>query len=96
MIHLATTARNFKKCDTPICGRCLLYFDTRNSKFHIHYTETPPRSIINPVPDHCVRAWLKQFVRDQSTLHVDSYYIEKPLAEPWLSVVKELVDKHIS
>jgi hypothetical protein len=42
----------------------------------------------NTVPDECVKAWLRIFIRDQSQLQPDSYYIVEPPNDVWREVIK--------
>jgi hypothetical protein len=42
----------------------------------------------NIVPDECVKAWLRIFIRDQSQLQPDSYYIVEQPTKGWREIIE--------
>lgn len=44
-------------------------------------------------PDYCVKHWLRHFVRDQSQLQSDSYYLVDPPTEVWREIIEGIL-KH--
>jgi len=72
---------------------CALYWNVRASKLMVCYQEVTDRYRIHLIPDECVVNWLDHFVRDQSRLQPDSYYIADPPTVEWAAILKLILSK---
>jgi hypothetical protein len=68
-----------------------LWFDINLCQFRVKYHEQSDMTREQWIPEHCTKAWLNHFSRDQSTLQPDSYYITE-MRTDWGDFLKKLVD----
>lgn len=62
------------------------------SKFGVEYRQVATLgNLQQTVPDWCVKNWLKTFVRDQSQLQRDSYYLVAPPTEAWRNTIEAIL-----
>ncbi len=79
-IKIARAVRNYPGG----IGELTLVWKTFYSKLSVVYKEVSVRGDKqNTVPDQCVKAWLRIFIRDQSQLQPVSYYLVDPPTEAW-------------
>ena len=66
-----------------------LVWRVSDSKLGIEYRQVATLgNIQTSAPDWGVRGWLWTFVRDQSQLQPDSYYVVDPPTEVWREVIE--------
>lgn len=75
-------------------GEITLVWNVYYSKLGIEYRQVADKATFNSSsPDYCVKHWLHHFVRDQSQLQADSYYLVAPPTEVWRETIEGIL-KH--
>ena len=69
-----------------------LVWRVEDSKLGVEYRQVSISGDINcDISDRIVERWLQTFVRDQSTLQPDSYYLVAPPTEAWRDIIEGIL-----
>ena len=75
-------------------GEITLVWNVFYSKLGVEYRQVADKATFNSSPpDYCVKHWLRTFVRDQSQLQADSYYLVDPPCKAWREIIEGIL-KH--
>jgi hypothetical protein len=66
---------------------CELFFDPAKAAFCVTYREITAYYKEQQIPQHCVKAWLHHFTRNETGLQPDSYYLTKRPSEEWRQAI---------
>jgi len=87
-IPIARAMRNWNRgtAEVTLVWRCFY------SKLGVEYREVTSDGGFkrNSIPDDCVKNWLWTFIRDQSRLQPDSYYVVDPPHSAWHEILTGL------
>ncbi len=92
-ILIARAVRNW----TDGIAEVTLVWNTHYSKLRVEYRQVgggvPDNS--TTISDHCVKHWLNRFVRDQTILEPDSYYITVAPGDLWRDIISGILIKSL-
>ena len=77
---------------TGLVAEVTLVWQVFDSKLGVEYRQvTNLGNMSSSVPDQSVKHWLRTFVRDQSQLQSDSYYLIEPPIAVWREIIEGIV-----
>jgi hypothetical protein len=88
VIKIARAVRNYPGG----IGEVTLVWRVFYSQLGVEYRQIAVKGNMNTsVPDFCVKNHLRTFVRDQSQLQPDSYYLVAPPTEVWREIIESIL-----
>lgn len=95
MIDIAQATRRWERDGHPRKSLATLVFDPNYCQFLVRYIEVclacTNHTKSQIIPSQCTLVWLDHFVRDQSTLQPDSYFITEQPNPNWELIIKEIL-----